>query len=92
MILVSKPSKPFTYTAKLTARRQAIINDYAEEIDQLYKSVDESTQSDFVPPSAWDLSQSLNFTRTVVSAVLHFAPGDDDDLFQSGCDRSVLYS
>ncbi len=92
MILVSKPSKPFTYTAKLTARRQAIIKDYAEEIEQLYESVDESTQPDFLPPPSWDIFRALQFVRTVVNAVLNKLPGDDDDLFQCGCDRLVRTS
>ncbi|KAJ7819956.1 hypothetical protein B0H14DRAFT_3089317 [Mycena olivaceomarginata] len=39
MILVSKPNKPFTYTAKMTARRQAIITDYEDEIAELYDAV-----------------------------------------------------
>ena len=87
MIIVSKPSKPFTYTAKLTARRQAIIKDYAEEIERLYESVDESTQPDFIPPPNWDLAHALHFVRTVVNTVLNVTPGDDDDIFQCGCDR-----
>ncbi|KAI0070275.1 acetyl-CoA synthetase-like protein [Panus rudis PR-1116 ss-1] len=39
MILVVKPSKPFAYTVKNTARRQAIINEYESEIDALYARV-----------------------------------------------------
>ena len=87
MILVSIPSKPFTYTAKLTARRQTIIKDYAEEIESLYASVDESTQPDFLPPPSWDMPHALQFVRTVVNAVLNETLDDDDDMFQCGCDR-----
>ncbi|KLO14348.1 acetyl-CoA synthetase-like protein [Schizopora paradoxa] len=36
MVLLAKPSKPFLYTAKNTTRRQAIIDEYEEEIDALY--------------------------------------------------------
>ena len=90
MILVSKPLKPFTYTAQLTARRQAIIKDYAEEIERLYESVDESTQPDVIPPPNWDLVHALHFVRTVVNTVLNVTPGDDDDIFQCGCDRFGL--
>ncbi|KAK0230496.1 hypothetical protein IW262DRAFT_1453406 [Armillaria fumosa] len=38
MILVAKPRKPFTYTAKNTARRQAILDDYSEDILAVYKT------------------------------------------------------
>jgi len=37
MVLLAKPSKPFLYTAKNTTRRQAIIDEYEEEIDELYR-------------------------------------------------------
>ena len=36
MILVASPDKPFTYTAKNTPRRHAIIEDYDQEINQIY--------------------------------------------------------
>ncbi|OBZ79958.1 L-aminoadipate-semialdehyde dehydrogenase large subunit [Grifola frondosa] len=65
MILVASPSKPFTYTAKNTARRQAIINDYEGEIDALYDAVAETTQADIAPPSAWSKDETLAFVRTV---------------------------
>lgn len=87
MILVSNPSKPFTYTAKNTARRQAIINDYEDEIDELYTTVDESTQPGITLPSSWAASNALDFIRTVVSNVMKSTLADEDDLFQHGCDR-----
>lgn len=87
MILVSTPSKPFTYTAKSTARRQAIINDYADEIEALYTAIDETTQSHILPPSAWTHDETLNFVRAVVTKVLKRSIEDTDDIFQHGCDR-----
>lgn len=87
MIIVSKPSKPFTYTAKNTARRQAIINDYAEEIEQVYALVDESTQSTISAPASWDKWSTLDFVRNVVQQALR-ARGlqDEQDIFERGCD------
>lgn len=87
MILIASPSKPFTYTAKGTARRQAIIADYAEEIDTLYKAVAETTQSDIGAPDVWDLTHTLAFLRQSVTRVLAKDVGDEDDIFQYGCDR-----
>lgn len=87
MIMVASSSKPFTYTAKNTARRQAIIADYEPEIEALYAAVDETTQADITPPSSWDLQSSLRFVREVVRRVLTHEVNDSDDIFQKGCDR-----
>ncbi len=90
MIIVASPKKPFSYTAKNTARRLALINEYDAEIDALYAAVDESTQADLSPPSTWDLPSATTFVREVVNRVLKDSVGDNDDLFQKGCDRYVL--
>jgi hypothetical protein len=89
MILVASPSKPFTYTAKMTARRQAIINDYDEEIQDLYEAVQATTQSDLPLPTTWNLEETLKYTREVVTSVMNASIEDDDDFFRFGCDRSV---
>ena len=87
MILVAAPSKPFTYTAKNTPRRAAVIREYEPEIGALYTAVDETTQASIPPPTSWDLAESLSFVRVVVEKVLRHHIGDSDDLFQQGCDR-----
>lgn len=92
MIVVAKPSKPFMYTAKSTARRQAIINDYDEEINALYDAVEESTQADLILPSEWDFPHALCFVREVVGRVLKNPVSDTDDLFRKGCDRCAYSS
>lgn len=90
MILVSSPEKPFTYTAKNTARRQAIIADYEEEIDSLYSAVQKTTQPHISVPAEWTSDAVLEFIRVIVSEVLKRGVGDDEDIFESGCDRYVL--
>ena len=89
MITVTSPDKPFEYTAKNEPRRQAMITLYEPEIDALYDAVDESAQSELTPPSTWDYASAKTFVRTVVTRVLEHHVGDQDDLFHSGCDRSV---
>ncbi|TCD70281.1 putative NRPS-like protein biosynthetic cluster [Steccherinum ochraceum] len=88
MILVTSEAKPFTYTAKATPRRQAIINEYEPEIDAIYAAVAESSQADadLEPPKTWDLPGTLAFVRTVVSRVVLAKLKDSDDMFQKGCD------
>lgn len=87
MILVSSPKKPFVLTAKLTARRQAVIAQYDPEIDALYDAVDETTQAVKHFPNEWTKQTSLEFARNLVGSVLKHPVGDDDDIFQHSCDR-----
>ena len=84
--MVAKPSKPFTYTAKNTARRPAIISEYAEEIEELYATADEATEDDLAPPANWSYDASKEFARAVVTRVLEHTVSDTDDIFQHGCD------
>ncbi|TFY63805.1 hypothetical protein EVG20_g6168 [Dentipellis fragilis] len=86
MILVSSRDKPFVYTAKGAPRRQPLLNAYDEEIKALYKSVDESAQTDIPPPVAWDFARSVKYVRDVVQKVLEKEIADNDDFFQHGCD------
>lgn len=87
MILVAIPSKPFVYTAKMTARRQAILKDYDPEINALYDAVAETSQVDIPIPSDWSPSQTLSFVRQTVGKVMTQSVSDETDLFQHGCDR-----
>lgn len=87
MILVASPNKSFTFTAKGTPRRQAIIAEYAPEIEALYASVEESTQADLPAPRSWDVEQTNRFIRNLVTNILGRSLGDAEDLFQHGCDR-----
>jgi hypothetical protein len=89
MIIVSSPSKPFTYTAKGTPRRPAIINEYQPEIEVLYATVEETTQAHLPPPTSWNLTDSLDFVRSVINEVMAHSISDADDLFQNGCDRYI---
>ncbi|KAK7453574.1 hypothetical protein VKT23_011851 [Stygiomarasmius scandens] len=87
MILIASPSKPFTYTAKNTPRRGAILKDYASEIEEIYNNMEESTQSNIAAPTNWDATTVTEFVRAIVQKVLsNHDIKDDDDLFQHGCD------
>lgn len=87
MILVSSPTKPFTYTAKGTARRHAVINGYAEEIDTLYRSLG-TVPSDVPAPTTWDEGNVRDFVHALVKNVLKRDIEDRADIFRYGCDRS----
>ncbi|KAJ3481757.1 hypothetical protein NLI96_g7439 [Meripilus lineatus] len=86
MIIITDPAKPFTYTAKNTLRRQAIVAEYEPEIEALYAAVDETTQADLTPPASWDLPSTTEFVKAVVTRVLKQSVKDTDDIFQQSCD------
>lgn len=90
MITASSSEKPFTYTAKGTTRRQAIIADYAEEIDALYTSAKDKAFTEIPPPITWDYEAIIAYVRQLVHSVLNRHIQDDDDMFQYGCDRYDL--
>jgi hypothetical protein len=89
MILVESSTKPFTYTAKNTPRRQAIINEYEPEIEAAYQAVRESSQTDVPSPEKWDEISVLHFVRAIVQRVMGKGVEDDVNLFEHGCDRYV---
>ncbi|KAJ6541378.1 hypothetical protein B0H19DRAFT_1173050 [Mycena capillaripes] len=86
MVLVGNPAKPIELTVKGTPRRQAVLDAYAKEIEDLYLSVEDSFQKHLTAPVVFDPTSTLEFVRTVVVEVMRQLPGDDEDLFQRGCD------
>lgn len=87
MITVSRPSKPFAYTAKGTPRRHVIIRMYEDEVSALYDAVEQSTQKDIDAPTSWEYDETLDFVRIAILSVLAHPVTDEDDIFQHGCDR-----
>lgn len=86
MILVTSPSKPMQFTAKGTPRRQFMIQEYAEEIDEMYEAVALSSQLHLPPAAEWTEEACVDLARRVVNGVLATDLGDTDDLFEQGCD------
>ncbi|KAJ7665037.1 acetyl-CoA synthetase-like protein [Mycena polygramma] len=85
MILVASSSKPFEYTAKGTAKRQAVLKLYSPEIDNLYDTAN-VWQSDIPLPSSWSTEGNLDFVRAAVTRAVGANLDDDVDVFQYGCD------
>lgn len=90
MILVTSPSKPLLFTPKGTLRRKVSLEQYTEEIDGLYKAVDESAQEDISGPTDWSMDSTMNFVRNAVEKTMKKGGrdlGDSADLFEFGLDR-----
>ncbi|KAF8216298.1 hypothetical protein K438DRAFT_1796975 [Mycena galopus ATCC 62051] len=86
MILVAQPNKPFSYTAKMTPRRLAVIGDYEKEISVLYDTVEDTASLNIPPLVNWDADSILDFVRHAIHSVVTNSLGDDDDIFHHGCD------
>ncbi|KAH9851221.1 acetyl-CoA synthetase-like protein [Lenzites betulinus] len=87
MIMVTSPNKPLEYTAKGTPRRQVCIAAYDDEINAIYKRVEESSQTDLAPPREWSLGSAREYIGGVIRKVMdNESIQDDDDIFQNGCD------
>ena len=90
MIIVTSPSRPLTYTAKGTVRRQASINEFQDEINAAYDAVKESSQEDIAAPASWTNEETKRYVREVIHKTMKAkgqGVGDDADLFEGGLDR-----
>lgn len=90
MVIVADPSKPFSYTAKGTARRAVVLSAYEHEISLAYEAFEESSQPSFPIPDTWDSDECHEFARNVVENIIPHHLSDDDDIFLQGCDRYVV--
>ncbi|KAK0451172.1 NRPS-like enzyme [Desarmillaria tabescens] len=92
MIIVANPVKPFEFTTKGSLRRQAVLKAYEQEIESLYKTVDEVSQTDVVIPQLWTLRNVVTMVRDIVTAVFERKIGDSDDIFLAGGDSLTATS
>ncbi|KAJ7758010.1 hypothetical protein B0H16DRAFT_1536490 [Mycena metata] len=86
MILVADPLRPIELTAKATPRRQPTIEAYRNEIEEIYASVESSSLTHITTPALFDVAASLEFVRKVIAEVMIKVPGEEEDIFQHGCD------
>jgi hypothetical protein len=87
MIVLAKPSKPFTFTGKGSIRKSAVVADYVDEIEATYAAVEAATSTDVEAPKEWTKESTVDFIRAVVLKVIESKVGDKDDIFQHGADR-----
>ncbi|KIJ64864.1 hypothetical protein HYDPIDRAFT_132032 [Hydnomerulius pinastri MD-312] len=85
MIIFASRQKPFTFTPKGAPRRAKILEEYKDEIDQLYFQMEENTHYNPDVPTTWSAASSLEFARTIVHRVLGQGVRDDVNFFDIGC-------
>lgn len=87
MIAFSRPSNPFSYTAKNTPRRHAIIQDYTQEINDLYHAAEASSQTGISMAFKPDHEGISGLVRQAVHRIMEKTVlKDSENLFDNGCD------
>ncbi|KAK0449007.1 NRPS-like enzyme [Desarmillaria tabescens] len=91
MIIVTHPSKSFTYTAKGTPRRPAILKAYSKEIEAAYEAVDKISASDIPAPQEWNIDDITEWIRRIVHSFLRTDGqiSDTQDVFAVGVDSLI---
>ncbi|KAF8880544.1 hypothetical protein BD779DRAFT_1675887 [Infundibulicybe gibba] len=84
IILCAHPSKPFQLTPKGTPKRQSILKDYEQEIENGYLAIEESSQTDILLPRHLGAQESLVFARGIVHKIMMTPLSDNEDIFQMG--------
>lgn len=88
MILVTSPWKPMMRAPKGTVMRKATLNEYAQEIEDLYETVEASTKAgDVAPPEFWTPPVVTKWLVEQAAAINNDdVPEVDMDLFAQGFD------
>ncbi|KAK0201251.1 NRPS-like enzyme [Desarmillaria ectypa] len=91
MIIVTHPSKPFTFTAKGTLRRPAILEAYSKEIEAVYEAVDKISVSSIRAPQKWSLDDITEWIRRILQSLLRADAkiSDMQDIFVVGVDSLI---
>ncbi|KAJ7485841.1 hypothetical protein FB451DRAFT_1554646 [Mycena latifolia] len=88
MIVLGTPSRPFQITAKGTLRRQAILEDYAQQIDAAYAAFGNHAAPSADPQARGEVSMddALEIVRGQVRANVGPSISDHVNLFDAGAD------
>ena len=88
MIIITDHTRPFSLTSKGIPRRRICLEDYKEEVDGTYKHNEGYALGHIpLPLSANEPSVAAYVREVVLEAMKVPYIGDEDDLFQHGCDR-----
>ncbi|KZT61229.1 acetyl-CoA synthetase-like protein [Calocera cornea HHB12733] len=92
ILVIDQKKKPFARTPKQTVSRNLVLQQYAEEIDDLYAAAEQPTKATWAdPPSSWNDIDLHDFVVRIVNGVMggssKRSPIDEArDLFEQGCD------
>ncbi|KAJ7642621.1 hypothetical protein DFH06DRAFT_1214012 [Mycena polygramma] len=87
MIILATPSRPFHLTPKGTPRRQAILADYAQDIDEAYAAFDRSAPSTGLQGRRdVTMAQALEIVQGHVRTNVGLTVSDNENIFDAGAD------
>ncbi|KZT04547.1 acetyl-CoA synthetase-like protein [Laetiporus sulphureus 93-53] len=88
MIIVADPARPFIRAAKGTIQRKKTLEMYKDEIEALYKTIEESRDSHGVaPPPSWNVKDIQAWLALHAAAINgDKMPKPERDLFEQGFD------
>jgi hypothetical protein len=89
MIIATYPGIPIELTGKNTPRRNVTVAAYTDVIERAYNAAEESSAIGADAPQVWTSESTYTFVQMVIHAVLERAVGDEEDIFQVGCNRQV---
>lgn len=85
MIILASSDKPIPYSTKGLPKRRLVHELYADEINTAYSNF-EASNAEFGASERLTQEEYLVLVRSVVQEVIPNV-GDQDDIFQAGCDR-----
>ncbi|KZS89164.1 acetyl-CoA synthetase-like protein [Sistotremastrum niveocremeum HHB9708] len=86
LVLVANPGRPFALTDKGTVRAKITLALYEKEIEAAYTNLEESANSKWELPAAFDEGSVQNFLSNVIGDILACEVNESDDLFAQGMD------
>ncbi|KAF7348965.1 NRPS-like enzyme [Mycena venus] len=90
MIVLATPSRPFQVSAKGTPRRQAILEDYAQEIDAAYVAFNRvAAPAGPQVHGKFSINDALEIVRGQVHTNVRPSISDNENLFDAGADSLV---
>ncbi|KAF7341779.1 NRPS-like enzyme [Mycena sanguinolenta] len=95
MIIFFNPSKLFHTNSKGTPKRYAILKDHAQEIEDAYDAFDKTASSSVSStgtiPRDISINDALEIVRAHVHAHVNPNVTDNEDMFEAGADRQVVW-
>ncbi|KAF7341778.1 NRPS-like enzyme [Mycena sanguinolenta] len=96
MIIFFNPSKLFHTNSKGTPKRYAILRDHAQEIEDAYDAFDKTASSSVsftgtVSRKDISINDALEIVRAHVHAHVNPNVTDNEDMFEAGADRQVVW-
>jgi hypothetical protein len=90
LILLASPAKPFSLSGKGAPQRTVVIEQYSQEIDEVYEALEENSSLDIHLPDSWDKRDIRRFVDELLSTTLDVTVGSKDDIFHAGCSRLAI--